>query len=90
MLTIEGERWCAVPTARWRSLRTSPFVVGQIIDGRHILRGHGDSAMPVWGDAFRVVAGTGEEQSRARVDALVKHLEAMQQDNDRTPAPPKR
>lgn len=65
----------------------SPFILGQIIDGRHILRAHGDSAMPVWGDAFRVVAGTDEAQTRARIDALIKHLEAMQQSG--APAPPR-
>jgi mono/diheme cytochrome c family protein len=63
----------------------SPFIVGRIIDGRHIIRAHGDSAMPVWGDSFRLVAGTDEPQTRARIEALIKHLEAMQQPEAPTP-----
>ena len=53
--------------------------VGRIIDGRQIVRAHGDAAMPVWGDAFRrVVAGIDATEVRARIEALVKYLEAMQ------------
>jgi mono/diheme cytochrome c family protein len=53
--------------------------MGRIIDGRQIVRAHGDAAMPVWGDAFKTLsAEIGEAEVRARIDALVKYLEAMQ------------
>lgn len=53
--------------------------VGRIIDGRHVVRAHGDSAMPIWGDAFKPISpGIEEAEVRARIDALVKYLETMQ------------
>jgi mono/diheme cytochrome c family protein len=55
------------------------YEAGRIIDGRQIVRAHGDAAMPVWGDAFRSLSPEiGEAEVRARIDALVKYLEAMQ------------
>ena len=55
------------------------YEIGRIIDGRQIVRAHGDAAMPVWGDAFRTLSPEiGEAEVRARIDALVKYLEAMQ------------
>jgi mono/diheme cytochrome c family protein len=57
----------------------SAYQVGRIIDGRQIVRAHGDAAMPVWGDAFKILSpGISEAEVRARIDALVKYLEAMQ------------
>jgi mono/diheme cytochrome c family protein len=50
-----------------------------VIDGR-LVRSHGTSEMPVWGDAFRRTRdGLSEEAARARVDAIVKYLEAIQE-----------
>jgi mono/diheme cytochrome c family protein len=55
------------------------YEAGRIIDGRQIVRAHGDAAMPVWGDAFRSLSPEiGEAEVRARIDALVKYLETMQ------------
>jgi mono/diheme cytochrome c family protein len=64
--------------------------VARIIDGRHIVRAHGDAAMPVWGDAFKPLSpGIDDAEVRARIDALVKYLEAMQprQASNMTSAP---
>ena len=53
--------------------------VGRMIDGRHVVRAHGDAAMPVWGDAFqRIAPEISDAEVVARINALVKYLEAMQ------------
>jgi mono/diheme cytochrome c family protein len=53
--------------------------VHRIIDGREPVKGHGDTDMPVWGDAFkRSGEGFSEKAVKARIDALVKHLKAIQ------------
>jgi len=53
--------------------------VRRIIDGREV-RGHGSFEMPVWGDAFRRTReGLTEEAAAARIEAIVKHLEAIQE-----------
>jgi mono/diheme cytochrome c family protein len=50
----------------------------RIIDGRDV-PSHGDREMPVWGDAFRLIREErGGYPVQARIDALVKHLEAIQ------------
>jgi mono/diheme cytochrome c family protein len=55
------------------------YEVGRIIDGRHVVRAHGDAAMPVWGDAFRRAAPElSDSDVVARINALVKYLAAMQ------------
>jgi mono/diheme cytochrome c family protein len=53
--------------------------VYQIIDGRQTVRPHGDSQMPVWGEAFgKSMTGGSEEATAARIRALVKYLESIQ------------
>jgi mono/diheme cytochrome c family protein len=53
--------------------------VRRIIDGRDI-PAHGTSEMPVWGDAFRRTRESLTDQAaRARIDAIVKYLEAIQE-----------
>lgn len=53
--------------------------VRQIIDGRGIAA-HGDREMPVWGDAFRSEhGGLTTEEVKARIGAIVRYLEAIQQ-----------
>ncbi|HEX6213117.1 MAG TPA: c-type cytochrome [Methylomirabilota bacterium] len=53
--------------------------VRQIIDGRWV-RAHGTREMPVWGDAFRMGPGAlTVEQIEARIDAIVRHLSAIQE-----------
>jgi mono/diheme cytochrome c family protein len=51
-----------------------------IIDGRRAVKVHGDSQMPVWGDAFsRSSTTSGDEQLvKARIDELVKYLRSIQ------------
>lgn len=50
-----------------------------IIDGRTV-SSHGDREMPVWGDAFkRTRDGLSEEAAQARIDAIVKYLETIQE-----------
>ena len=49
------------------------------VDGRNPVMGHGGN-MPVWGDAFlRAQGGTSPDVVRARIDALVRYLETIQQ-----------
>jgi len=53
--------------------------VGRIIDGRDV-PSHGDREMPVWGDTFRRAARDGsDEAARARVRALVRYLQSIQE-----------
>ena len=53
--------------------------VFRIIDGRDVLS-HGDHEMPVWGDAFRSEPdGLTADQVKARIDAIVGYLRAIQQ-----------
>ena len=50
-----------------------------IIDGRTV-SSHGDREMPVWGDAFaRTRDGLSEASAKARIDAIVKYLETIQE-----------
>jgi mono/diheme cytochrome c family protein len=54
--------------------------VRKIIDGRDPVPGHGGPDMPVWGSAFRSSRlGSSDESLKSVIDALVKHIESMQQ-----------
>ncbi len=49
----------------------------QMIDGRNpAVRGHGGPDMPVWGEVF--AAKGGAASVKARINALVKHIETLQ------------
>jgi mono/diheme cytochrome c family protein len=53
--------------------------VYRIIDGRDVPT-HGDREMPVWGDAFRAVfGGSSAAAVKARIDAIVRYLEGIQE-----------
>ena len=53
--------------------------VHRTIDGRDPVSGHGGGDMPVWGDAFsRSSQGSSPEDVKAKIDALVKHIESLQ------------
>ena len=58
----------------------------QMIDGRAIVSGHGDRAMPVWGsryleeEAERYGLFGGEEVVRARILELVYYIQQIQQE----------
>jgi mono/diheme cytochrome c family protein len=51
--------------------------VRRIIDGRDVAS-HGIGEMPVWGDVFQKTDGATEAEVRVRIDAIVRHLEAIQ------------
>jgi hypothetical protein len=53
--------------------------VYRIIDGRDVAS-HGDRDMPVWGNAFRQVpGGTNAGTIKARIDAIVRYLQGIQE-----------
>ena len=53
--------------------------VFRIIDGRQPVKGHGGNDMPVWGDVFARSSQVRDEAViTARIEALVRHLEALQ------------
>ena len=55
-------------------------IVFRTIDGRNPVKGHGGQDMPIWGNAFlRADGGATVEVTRARIDALVRYLESIQQ-----------
>lgn len=54
--------------------------VSQLIDGRQVVKPHGNSQMPVWGDAFSKTTNDSDEASiKARIAALVAYLESLQE-----------
>ncbi len=56
----------------------------RIIDGRQLVRAHGDSKMPVWGDAFsHSLTHADEDLVRQKIEALVKYLQSIQERNAR-------
>jgi mono/diheme cytochrome c family protein len=53
--------------------------VYKAISGGKAIKGHGNSEMPVWGDAFRKIrTGQTDEEVKARIAALVLYLESIQ------------
>jgi mono/diheme cytochrome c family protein len=54
--------------------------VFQQIDGRQVVKPHGESQMPVWGDAFSKSATNADERAvREKITALVAYLESIQE-----------
>jgi len=63
--------------AKLEVLETS-LTLGQI-DGRQAVKAHGESQMPIWGDAFAKSATGGDERAvKAKIDAVVAYLESIQ------------
>ena len=55
-------------------------LVYELIDGRRVVKPHGESQMPVWGDAFaKSATGSDEPAVKAKIDALVAYLESIQE-----------
>lgn len=55
-------------------------VVTRIVDGRRVLKTHGDSAMPVWGDVFSLSGNPDADKTAAeKIRAVVSHVESLQQ-----------
>jgi mono/diheme cytochrome c family protein len=50
----------------------------RVIDGRTV-KAHGTMEMPVWGDAFKWRHGLPEEAIKARIEAIVRYVESMQE-----------
>jgi mono/diheme cytochrome c family protein len=54
--------------------------VYQMIDGRQAVKAHGESQMPVWGDAFAKSTTDSDERAiKAKIEALVEYLESIQE-----------
>jgi len=54
--------------------------IQRMIDGRdRYIKGHGSIEMPVWGDAFKRQDGLSEEAVKARIGAIVRYLQSIQQ-----------
>jgi len=54
--------------------------VFQMIDGRQVVKVHGDSQMPVWGDAFAKSATDSDARAvKAKIESLVEYLESIQE-----------
>jgi mono/diheme cytochrome c family protein len=52
--------------------------VCRIIDGRDV-PSHGDREMPVWGDVFKSGGAASTNDVKAKIDAIVRYLEGIQQ-----------
>ncbi len=53
-----------------------------VIDGRDPLKAHGSREMPLWGDEFRLEAGTSaiaQSEVRGKILSLVYYLQSIQQ-----------
>jgi mono/diheme cytochrome c family protein len=60
--------------------RFVPARIQRIIDGRDMdVKEHGNIEMPVWGNAFKRREGLSEEAVRARIEAIVRYLESIQE-----------
>jgi mono/diheme cytochrome c family protein len=54
--------------------------VARTIDGRQMVKPHGDSQMPVWGDALSKSGGGSDEKTVSeKIQALVVYLESIQE-----------
>jgi len=56
--------------------------VYRVIDGREEVKGHGVREMPIWGDEFRLDAGSDamrHTQVRGQILALVYYLQSLQE-----------
>ena len=52
----------------------------RVIDGRDPrVRSHGTLEMPVWGDAFVKREGLSEAAARARIEAIIRYLDSIQE-----------
>jgi len=54
----------------------------RIIDGREKVKGHGSEEMPLWGDEFRLEAGStimAQAEVRGKILSLVYYLQSIQE-----------
>jgi mono/diheme cytochrome c family protein len=52
--------------------------IERIVDGREVLKAHGSSEMPVWGDTFKRREGLDNRAIRVRIEAIVGYLKSIQ------------
>ena len=50
----------------------------RVIDGRTV-KAHGTIEMPVWGDVFKWRLGLPEDAIKARIEAIVRYVESIQE-----------
>jgi hypothetical protein len=51
-----------------------------VVEQHQVVKPHGDSQMPVWGDAFSKTTNDSDEASiKGRIAALVTYLESIQE-----------
>jgi mono/diheme cytochrome c family protein len=81
-----AEASSAIPDLRYLAARNRgefPLAwVTEVIDGREIVKAHGDRLMPVWGNAFAQIDGANgaaEARTTAKIQALVDYLRTIQQ-----------
>ena len=77
----------SIPDLRYLAARNGGVFprdrVADLIDGREIVKAHGDRQMPVWGEAFAALDdanGSKEARSAAKIQTLVDFLVGIQQD----------
>ena len=75
----------SIPDLRYLAARNGGVFprarVEEIIDGRAIVKAHGDRQMPIWGDVFTELDtsnGSAQARTTAKIRALVDYLEANQ------------
>ena len=62
----------------------------RVIDGREAARTHGNSDMPVWGDALKKTSDGGDEEIvKLRIRELVRYIESIQERPAGGAPPPK-
>ena len=65
--------------ARARGVFPSEVVL-HIVDGRRAVKTHGDSSMPIWGDAFSLSGSADSDTATAeKIRRLVAYVESIQQ-----------
>ena len=52
--------------------------IHRVVDGR-TSKAHGSTAMPVWGDAFKWRQGLDEDAIKARIQAIVRYVQSIQE-----------
>ncbi len=65
-----------------KSRRTAEFPVLEIarmIDGRKLVKAHGDREMPVWGEVFKQEMHLDEDQLKGKLGELIAYLISIQE-----------
>jgi mono/diheme cytochrome c family protein len=77
--TINAHSADLTTITRRRKASTFPIMeVVRIIDGRNIVKAHGDRPMPAWGDVFAVQEHLDETQIKGKMGELIAYLMTIQ------------